>query len=260
MVAKILQVGVEVGKKTLDEVKRELAEEVRGLKTPLLIIMGDLDRLTPKEVQEMFQLVKANADFPNLVYLVLFERGAVEKNIEKVLQLNGRDYLEKIVQVGFDVPAIERPRLHKILLEGLERMLADGATSKRFDEQRWGNLFFGGLQGYFKTLRDVNRFLSTLSFHISLFRGEGAFEVNPVDPIGIEVLRVFEPESYRALPANKEVLTRGRDWWRSREDEKRRMIESIVERAPVENRESVRSSIWPRPSKKSGTISTGEKT
>ncbi len=82
---------------------------------PLLVVIDDIDRLIPSEVQELFQLIKVNADFPNVVYLVLFDRSVVEKNIEKVVAVSGRDYLEKIVQVGFDVPLIERARLHRVL-------------------------------------------------------------------------------------------------------------------------------------------------
>ncbi len=56
-------------------------------------------------------------------------------------------------------------------------------------------------------LRDVNRFLSTLAFHTSLFRAGQSFDVNPVDLIGLEVLRVFHPEVYRAIAVNKQLLT-----------------------------------------------------
>ena len=68
------------------------------------MVIDDVDRLTPQEIQELFQLIKANADFPNVVYLVLFERTTVENSVEKVLEVDGREYLEKIVQVGFDLP------------------------------------------------------------------------------------------------------------------------------------------------------------
>ena len=187
----------------------------------------------------MFQLIKVNADFPNMVYLALFDRGAVEKNIEKILEVDGRDYIEKIVQVGFDVPAIERQRLQKVFFEGLDATIADERVLKRFNPQRWGNLFLGALQGYFENLRDVNRFLSTFSFHVSLFRGDDAFEVNPIDLIGIEVLRVFEPEVYGVMSVNKGVLTQQRSQ-HGQEDESRRVVQAIVDKASVEGRERVR--------------------
>jgi predicted KAP-like P-loop ATPase len=78
-----------------------------------------------------------------------------------------------------------------------------------FDQSRWANLFLGALASFFDNLRNVNRFLATLSVHVGLFTGPRAFEVNVVDLIAIEVLRVFEPDFYSSIATSKEILTRG---------------------------------------------------
>jgi predicted KAP-like P-loop ATPase len=239
-----LEVGVETGRKSLSEVKSELANELRSLSVPVLVVMDDIDRLTPSELQEVFQLVKANCDLPNLVYLLLCEREVTEEHIQAVMKVSGREYLEKVVQVAFDVPAIERRRVHTILFEGLDRLVADETIAKRFDQHRWGNTFVGGLQEYFDTLRDVNRFLSTLSLQVSLLRGQGAFEVNPVDLIALEVLRLFEPKVYQGLPTLKRVLTGLTDLNAGETQEQtRRILSVLVEKAEEPNRERVRETL-----------------
>src|SRR5205823_5756119 len=154
----------------------------------------------------LFQLVKANADFPNLIYLLLFPRDIVEKSLEAIAPISGKEFLEKIVQVGFDIPRVERVRLEKVLFAGLDELLEDRAVGQRFNQQRWDNIFISGLRPYFETLRDVHRFLATLAFHVALFRNSTSFEVNPIDLIALEVLRVFEPEVYHRLPEAKSVL------------------------------------------------------
>ncbi len=225
-------VGVETDRKNLSEIKSELASELRRLVAPVLVVMDDVDRLTPGELQEVFQLVKANGDLPNLVYLLLFERDVIEKHIQEVMKVRGCDYLEKIVQVAFDIPAIECRRVHQILFEGLDNLIAGGIVGQRFDRRRWGNIFVGALQHYFRTLRDVNRFLSTLAFQISLFRSQGAFEVNPVDLIALEVLRVFEAKVYQTLPSLKAALTETHEARRSGTTEEiRQSLASLIERA-----------------------------
>jgi predicted KAP-like P-loop ATPase len=221
--------GVEAGQKSLEEVRDELTEELRALAAPLLVIVDDIDRLTPNETAEMLQLVKANADFPNVVYLLLCDRETVEKSVALALQTSGREYLEKIVQVPFDLPAVEPPRLKRFLFEGLNELLRDEHVSKRFDEHRWGNLFLGGLDPYFDSLRDVNRFLSTLSFHIAVFKSDRAFEVNPIDLIALETLRVFEPDVYQLIQRSKSVLTQRGD--RDRNDEAKAAITAVVDAA-----------------------------
>ena len=111
------------------------------------------------------------------------ERGVIEANIKTALNTSGRDYLEKIVQVGFDVPIIDAALVHQVLFQRLDSVLSNAASNKNFSQQRWGNIFFSGLSTYFGTLRDVNRFSSTLAFHFASFSADGAFEVNSIDLI-----------------------------------------------------------------------------
>jgi hypothetical protein len=111
---------------------------------------------------------------------------------------------------------------------------------QHFNQQRWANLFVTGLQPYFRNLRQVNRFLANLATHIALFQGKEVLEVNVVDLIGLEVLRVFEPEVYRALASSKDALTRTRVWdGVDREERARSILLSIVDLVPPERRERV---------------------
>ena len=233
----------EAHQKTLQEVKDELFRLLPQRSRPLLVVMDDVDRLSAEEIRLLFQLVKANADLPRLVYLLMFQRNIVEKSLETLGPVSGKDFLKKIVQVGFDVPVIDRPRLERILFEGLNELLATQEVGAGFDEQRWANIFIPGLRPYFDSLRDVYRFLSTLDFHIGLFRNQGSFEVNAIDLIALEVLRVFEPEIYRRLLEAKSLLTdlsgRGGREQQEREQTKR-TVEAIVELAPEANRPQVR--------------------
>ena len=229
-------------KQSLPEIKNELVELMQDLNKPFLVVMDDVDRLSSDEIKLLFQLVKANADFPNMVYLLLFQRNIVENSIEDFAPITGREFLEKIIQVGFDIPCIERTRLEKVLFAGLDKLLADEKVGQRFNTQRWGNIFIPGLHPYFNTLRDVHRFLGTLSFHISLFKNTGSFEVNTIDLIALEVLRVFEPEVYKLLHSAKSALTELRDTNLSKDanDHTRNIVEAVVNQAHQENRTQVK--------------------
>jgi predicted KAP-like P-loop ATPase len=223
------------------DIKKDLLDSLKTLKRSILVVVDDVDRLSTDEIKLLFQLVKANADFPNLIYLLLFQRDIVERSLEKLAPITGREFLEKIVQVGFDVPQIERPRLEKVLFAGLDELLRRETVGQRFNRQRWQNLFIPGLRPYFETLRGVYRYLAVLSFHVSLFQEKGSFNVNPIDLTALEVLRVFEPEIYQALPKNKSVLTEqptslSRDWG----DETRKWVTSVFDKLPESRREQAR--------------------
>ena len=240
---KLWEAGTEIGTKSISEAKTEIAGDLRKLRAPILVVLDDLDRLTPQEILEVFQLIKANADFPNLIYLVLCERAIVESNIVKALNVPGRDYLEKIVQVAFDVPMIDAARVHRVLFQRLDSLLSAEAVSPRFSQKRWGNVFFSGLRPYFETLRDVNRFISTLAFQFSSFSADGAFEVNPIDLITLEVIRLYEPEVYRAIQSSKDLLTATGRPEKPLSEVAAKAVVSIVEMGSESRRDEIRELI-----------------
>jgi predicted KAP-like P-loop ATPase len=94
--------------KSLSELKAELKESLASLQRPVLVVIDDIDRLTTDEILHVFQLVKVNADFPNLVYLLLFERSIIEKALDRISGGCGYEFLQKIVQVEFHVPHAHR--------------------------------------------------------------------------------------------------------------------------------------------------------
>lgn len=193
---------------SLADLRIELSGLLSQRDRPLLIVMDDLDRLTSEQLRMVIQLVKANTEFPNVVFLLLFQRDIVEAKLAEGSQ-SGREFLEKIIQVPFDIPKIENTKLTKLLFSEIDKiLLRDKSALQMFDNGYWGNIFYGSLVHYFDNPRSIYRFASTLSFHFSLFRGKKAFEVNPVDLIAVEAIRVFEPDVYAEIARAKSFLTK----------------------------------------------------
>jgi predicted KAP-like P-loop ATPase len=229
---------------SLSEIRYELTDLLLKRESPLIVVMDDLDRLTSSQLRMVFQLIKANLEFPNVVFLLLFQRDLVEDKMDDGAQ-HGRDYLEKIIQVPFDIPRIETTRLHSLLFNKLDKIIEqDKSAANMFDSGRWGNMFYGSLYTYFDNLRSVYRYTSTLSFHFTLFRGKSAFEVNPVDLISIECLRVFEPNVYKEIARAKEIFTKyGSDRYGRTNESTEAIINGILEKATNEKRESVKEMV-----------------
>ena len=110
--------------RTLAELKKEVAASLESLPKPVLAVLDDVDRLTQDEIRLLFQLIKANADFPNLIYLVLAQRDTVVKALDRIAPDRGEALLEKIVQVALTVPRIERRQLERTLFAGLDQYLS----------------------------------------------------------------------------------------------------------------------------------------
>ncbi len=191
---------------SLSELKRSLTRDMAALKKPVLIVIDDIDRLTTDEIREIFKVVKANADFPNLIYLLMFDREIVGAALDSISGGRGHEFLDKIVQVLFHVPQPSLKCVHNVLFDGLNAHLAISGIGERWENSRWGNVWPGGLSVYFKNLRSVYRFLSSFSFTVAQMQNGSTFELNPLDLVVLETLRLFEPSLYESLPANRELL------------------------------------------------------
>lgn len=237
-IAAWLEAQSEVGTQSLEEQKRSVATELRRYARPFLVVIDDVDRLSAGAIRAVFQLIKANADFPHFIYLVLFERSIVERALQDEVKEDGAKFLEKIVQVGFDLPLARKEDIEKMLFEALDVLLAKDL--QHFDQTYWGNVYHGGLRQYFRNLRDVKRFLGTFSFHLGLLRSKGILEVNPIDLIALETLRLFEPSLHGELRAQKELLTgRASRELRNRADFHKQCL-TILDSAPEIRRENLK--------------------
>ncbi|EHH3739708.1 KAP family P-loop NTPase fold protein [Vibrio parahaemolyticus] len=239
-----IEATVKANEQSLSDIRQDLSGLLLERKAPLIVVMDDLDRLTTSQLRMVFQLIKANLEFPNVVFLLLFQRDLVEDKLNDGAQL-GRDYLEKIIQVPFDIPRIETTRLHSLLFNKLDKIIEqDASATKMFDSGRWGNIFHGSLNTYFDNLRSVYRYTSTLSFHFTVLKGKSAFEVNPVDLIAIECLRVFEPDVYKEIARSKEIFTKnGSDRYGGRADATADFINRILDKASPDKRDSVKEMV-----------------
>lgn len=239
--ANALKAQAKSDEKSLESWKNELSESLRELSRPVLVVMDDVDRLSASQIYLLFQLAKCNADFPNLIFMILCQRSIVEAALEEQARMPGREFLEKIVQVSFDLPLLDRPRLETALSEGLDRIISQSPAKKEFNEHRFANIYFSGLSEFFDTLRDVNRFLSSYAFHMEVFRRGKTFEVNPVDLIAIEAIRLFEPDVYAAMGKEQAALTgRGARTLKFDDDKEVKLIvEELLKKAQPNNKENV---------------------
>jgi predicted KAP-like P-loop ATPase len=208
-IADFFEKRVLVNQKTALAFKREIKEYLLKRNKKILITVDDIDRLTPEEVRLVFKLIKINNDFPNVIYLLSFDRDVVQLALEQQPGISGQDYIEKIVQVSFDIPFAKQEKIARILFEELNRILAGlpKSSERLFDQTYWGNVYHSGLKNFFRNIRDVKRFASSLEFNFSLmFKGQ-SIEVNPIDFITIEAIRVFAPEFYTFMRARNSLFT-----------------------------------------------------
>lgn len=188
--------------KDVPALKSEISKILRDAQTRILVIIDDIDRLTPEETRQLFTVIKALADFPNVVYLLAFDREVAAQAIEQQSGMPGERYLEKIIQVPFELPPVDRVALRAALFKRLDEVLGD-TSDGLFDQSYWTNAFHDGIDPLIQVPRDVVRFTNTLSVTYPAVRGE----VNPVDFIALEALRVFLPSLYDVIRTNQDKFS-----------------------------------------------------
>lgn len=99
--------GISIGK-TETELKEEISSRIRASGSRFIVLIDDLDRLEPAQTVEVVRLVRSVADFPNLVYVLCYDRSVLAHALEKGLSVADGDlFLQKIVQLSFTLPLPE---------------------------------------------------------------------------------------------------------------------------------------------------------
>lgn len=182
----------------LSTLKESISKTLSELNQKIVVVIDDIDRLTAEEIRQIFKLVKAVADFPNVIYLLSFDKKIAIEALKKLQDLPGEEYLEKIVQAPFEVPLPEKSQINNLLVEKLNALVGE-AENEEYDQTLWQNLFFNGLENFITTPRKVLQIYNALSVTYPAVKGE----VNNVDFIAIEILRVFSQKTFDMIRQNK---------------------------------------------------------
>ena len=219
--AENLERAAEESKKSLPSIKEELRLALKDYLEKenklVLVVVDDIDRLSPEEIRLVFQMVRVNADFPALVFLLLYDEEFVVSALEKFFGSASNKFLEKIVQFQASLPVLVDNRLRDHVGEELLKFFKmRPAYAELFDIERFHNLWAAGIVDYITNLRQAGRLLSSFQFHLGVFRSDEA-EVNPLDFLVLEVFRLFEHKFYRTLYAKGDELFSGSQFAVTRE-------------------------------------------
>lgn len=187
-----------------EETLEDLKEEINNLllkkvKQKIIVIIDDIDRLSPSEIRLIFKLVKLIADFPNTIYLLSFDREVVVDALKGENEISGEKYLKKIVQIPFEVPDIYRSDIENYLFEQIDPLFQLNTLYR----DKWFNYYNLALKHFFNNLRDVKLFLNAIKLNYEVINDE----VNPHDFLAITAIQIFNNELYHNIRNNKDLFT-----------------------------------------------------
>lgn len=196
--------GAELAKDVdIDKTKENLVSVLGDTNQKIIVIIDDIDRLTNIQIRDIFQLVKQVGNFPNIIYVLSMDRDVVCRALESVHDIDGAEYLEKIVQIPFEIPVLMKPKLKEIFLSKLDDTVNDISDDNvNINKYYWSEIFINCIEPYIKTLRDVNRVINTFQFRYKLLSTETSLE----DVVALTTIEVLEPQLYQWIGSNKDLL------------------------------------------------------
>lgn len=190
------------GKDALADVKQQLDRLLIETGARPVILVDDLDRLEPDQVALILRLIRLNADFANTTYILAFDPERTQALLEEHYgDSMGAGYIDKIIQVPFALPAVDEQHIREELISAL-RPLLEAIDGDPQLEARWRAISGAGFFDLFNTLRDVKRFVNSLGLTLLLVWGE----VNPVDFLAMEAIRLYAPSLFFGMHDERDLL------------------------------------------------------
>ncbi len=218
--------------------KSKIGEKITLSGQRIVIVIDDIDRLTSEEIRHLFKTIKALGDFRNVIYLLAFDKDVVSEAVSTMQGTTGINYIDKIIQVPFELPTPDKAGLQQMFLESLDRLF-EAFSDGVIDEQYFGNMYLSGVDQFLKTPRDIVRFMNSLSVTYPAI----AKEINPVDFMGVETLRIFCSNAYDIIRQNPNYFTgyATKDSSRPAISELKEFHTKWIEVVPEHQRENVKS-------------------
>jgi len=181
-----------------DKVSRAL----KKLDKPLIVVLDDIDRLSTPEIRDIFKLVRLTASFPNIIYILAFDRVRVEQALGEQ-GISGRDYLEKILQLVADLPVIPDHVLTSQIESSLKDALEGISNPGPFNADEWPDILLDIVRPLIRNMRDVRRY--ALAVHVTVAALGG--QVSQGDVFALEAVRLFMPDIFHQLYSMRDALT-----------------------------------------------------
>ena len=194
----------------LNELRFRIEGMLEEAKQRIVILIDDIDRLDRDETHAVFKLVKLSASFRHTAYVLAFDDAVVSAALGERYGAGGssagRAFLEKIIQVPLHLPPVDENSLRYLALEGVDNAVNHASiTLTQPQVDAFVRHFDDALFPHIETPRRAKLLANALLFALPILRGE----VNPVDLMLIEGIRVIYPELYTAIRDNPVLFLQG---------------------------------------------------
>ncbi|MDD8060780.1 KAP family P-loop NTPase fold protein [Shewanella metallivivens] len=183
--------------------KKKVVAAIEKVKAPIVVIIDDIDRLTPSETFQVLRLVKAVADFPGTSFLLAFDSSYLVSVLDKNDIVNASEYINKVVQLRVPLPVISERGMNQLANIELDN-LSDKNLTDRFeaDQEKLSWIFHNYFKHLIRNPRELKRFFNHLRFVLEQVEGQVCFsDLFSLSIIATKANSIYEhvkkaPEAY----------------------------------------------------------------
>lgn len=180
--------------KSTIQLRESVANSLSERDSPIIVVLDDVDRLSTPEIKDIFKLVRLTANFPNLIYILLFDHQRVEKALQDEGN-TGREYLDKIIQIPYNLPKVPRDvirsHLKKEIAEAIQKL-----GGKEPDSRIMIDIYPEIIFPLIHNMRDVRRYVAAVNETLSTLSDRVAV----ADLLALEAIRLFLPKFFEVVP------------------------------------------------------------
>lgn len=183
--------------------RKRVEDSIKGKK--VIVFVDDLDRLNGKQIIAILRALSTVADYGGMMYVLSFDKQYIISAIEEYLpkNQNGEDFLEKIIQVPINLPSLTQEMIDNNLIKKLNALLSEYDVVLESNEvKRFQRLYYWGVNRYINSPRAIKKIINTLRFKLPVVKDE----LNIVDVIILEIIRVFDEKFYHSIKLNVGLL------------------------------------------------------
>ncbi|HNT74666.1 MAG TPA: P-loop NTPase fold protein, partial [Anaerolineae bacterium] len=167
----------------------------------LVVFVDDLDRCLPDKAVEVLEAIKLFLDAPGFIFVLGLDRAVIEEGIrvrykEYATQIEGARYLEKIIQLPFNLPPIDAHALTDYI---------HNETAGTLPDPRCETVFGVGLEPNPRRIkRTLNVFL--LLWRLAQNREELHAAIQPVRLAKIVIIQQYYPRLFALIAQGPHYL------------------------------------------------------
>lgn len=209
---------------TITKARKRIENDIKGKK--VVVFIDDLDRLGGKQIMEILRSINTVADYGGMTYVLPFDKRYVCSAVEECLPKgrSGDEFIEKVIQVPINLPALTQSKIDKVMTSKLSVLFSEYHVSVSQEEiTRFQQLYYNGVNKYLSSPRDINKLINVLRFKIPITYGE----INIIDTIILEIIRVFDEPLYELIKENRALLVKqdhsfSQDYFMDKDNKKRK--------------------------------------